>query len=108
MKSVVSQWAARFAALIFGYFVTGVLAGRIFWDFIEKKIDPEALRSAVNSIGEVLGLGRITSLDSRLQAIERVVDFLSFPWALLGSALALLTLEWLLLRCGEKSGSDSN
>ena len=101
MSKVVVQWASRLAALAIGYFVTGVLAGRLFWNFIEKKIDAEALRAAVNSIGEPLGLGRITSIDSRMQVIERVADFLSLPWALLGSTLALLAVEWFMrfIRC---------
>jgi len=96
MKRIAIEWGARVAALLVGYFVAGILAGRQLWEFIEQEIDPEALRTAVDLIGKPLGLGKITSIDSRLAAIERIVDHLSLPWALFGSALALLVAEWLL------------
>jgi hypothetical protein len=96
MNKVVIQWVFRVAALGIGYFAAGVVAGRLLWDFIEKKIDAEALRAAVDAVGGSLGLGKITSIDSRMQVIERIVDFLSLPWALFGSVLCLLVVEWLM------------
>jgi hypothetical protein len=96
MNRIGVLWGLRVIAAVVGYFVAGVLAGRLQWHFIETRIDAEALRVVVDLIGEPLGLNKITSIDSRLQAIERVVDYLSFPWALLGGVLGLIASEWLI------------
>jgi hypothetical protein len=89
-------WSLRLIAFGVGYLIVGSIVGRSLWRFIENNIPAEAFRLAYNSVAESLGLVAVTSLDSRMIAIERVVDFLSLPWALLGGLICVFLLEWLM------------
>ncbi len=96
------NWLFRLIAIVGGYFLGGVIAGRVFWAFIEEKIDAEVFRSNVNAIGQSVGLEEIKSIDSRLAAIEKIVDFLSFPWALACALLMLLIVDCWIRWAGRK------
>lgn len=93
MKTMYMRWLVRAASFAFFYLIVGTVVGRWFWSFTEHEIDPEKLRVVVELVGLSVGLKSITSLDSRLDAIERIVDYLTFPWALLGGLCGMLAIE---------------
>jgi hypothetical protein len=98
MKKLLVPWAIRAATFIVFYFLIGTMVGRSVWNFIENKIDAEALRQAVDLIGPPLGLKKITSIDSRFDAIGHIADYMSLPWALLGGICGVLVVEVLIRR----------
>jgi prolipoprotein diacylglyceryltransferase len=98
MKNFLINFSIRIAVFSVSYFMIGVFVGRYFWNTLEKQTDVEALRLLIDAVGSKVGMARITSQDTYLDAISQLVNYLTLPWALLGGVCGLLLVEWIYFR----------
>ncbi len=96
MKAIFVRSVIRITAFTIFSLLTGVVSGRWLSKFIESEIEYDSFCRAVVLIGKPLGLKVITDLDSYLDTILIVTQFLILPWALLVGVCGMLFIDGLL------------